>query len=484
MKQIDKKIVTFLLLVTLSGSQVFPQPSVYTVSKVSFSSSVFNEIAPTLVKDGIIFCSDRKISSITEATTYNDERLYNIFFAERKDSAGFQSPKLIKSSGSKLIYYGPLCISPDGRTVYFTSSLISGKAAMKKNLNNPRGIFIGDLNGTIISNIRPFEYNSSQSQYSVAHPSISRDGKYLYFASDMPGGQGLSDIWYCELIDGKWGKPVNPGSNVNSSSRENYPYIHPSGRLYFSSDRPGNADFLGGFDVYYTTMVYGGWETPFPLPSPINSKSDDFAFAADDNMQSGYFSRRTGLSDDIWQFKSTIIRKLSCDTLQVNSYTYEFIEENAIRYDTMPVPFKFRWDFGDSSTAEGIRAEHTFKGPGNYIIRLDVVNLVTNQVEANQKTYELEIVDAEQPYITAPDRSYAGQIIKMNADSTNLPGWNIVQYYWNFGDESIELGKEVSKAYQRPGFYNIQLIVTAAPDANGFVREACVSKNINVIRRP
>lgn len=458
------------------------QPSVYSLNKLDINTSFYNEIAPTIIKDGIIFCSDRKFSSVTSGTTFKDERLYNIFYAERKDSSRWYNPDPVKSPGSKLIYYGPVSVASDGKTVYFTSSQISGKAARKKDINNPRGIFIGELSGTQILNVRPFEYNNPD--YSVAHPSISRDGRYLFFASDMPGGQGLSDLYYCENINSKWSKPVNLGSKVNSSSRENYPFIHPSGRLYFSSDRQGNADFLGGSDIYFTTLLYGEWDSPLPLPSPINSKGDDFAFVAEDNLQTGYFSRKTGSSDDIWQFNSTIIRKLSCDTLEINNYCYQFIEENAIRYDTLPVPFKFRWNFGDGEVSEGVTVEHCYKGPGNYVVRLDVVNLVTNEVEANQKTYDLEITDIEQAYISAPDVAGAGQVIRMSADSTNLPGWDIVQYYWNFGDDSIDTGMEVSKAYLRPGMYNIQLIVTAAPDTNGVVRETCISKNIRINRQP
>jgi PKD repeat protein len=72
--------------------------------------------------------------------------------------------------------------------------------------------------------------------------------------------------------------------------------------------------------------------------------------------------------------------------------------------------------------------------------------------------------------------------MRFSADSTNLPGWNIDRYYWNFGDETIAIGKEVDKAYLRPGTYNIQLIVSAVPEPGGVVREACVCKNILMVR--
>ena len=174
-------------------SRINSQPSIYKVEKLPVNSAVFNEIAPVIVKDGIMFCSDRRTSSFTSNTTFEDERLYNIYFVEKKDTASFGKPEEVKDKSSQLLYYGPVSISSDGKTIYFTSGVIAGKDARKRNIVNPRGIYFGDLSGTTISNVRPFEYNSLQ--YSLAHPSISPDGKYLFFASDMPGGMGGSDIY-------------------------------------------------------------------------------------------------------------------------------------------------------------------------------------------------------------------------------------------------------------------------------------------------
>jgi hypothetical protein len=255
--------------------------------------------------------------------------------------------------------------------------------------------------------------------------------------------------------------------------------MHSSGRLYFSSDRPGG---IGKLDVYYTSLGYGEWDTPTLLPEPINSAADDFAFVAQDDLQSGYFASNRRTDDDIFSFTSKIIRKASCDSLIENNYCYRFLEENATKYDT--IPFRYEWKFGDGTKADGAVVDHCFSGPGKYIVQLDVINLITKAVMANQKTDTLIIKNVEQPYITSPDRVNAGQQIILNADSTNLPGWKISRYYWNFGDETVEQGREVPKKYMKPGKYNVQLIVTEEPQPGGVVREACVSKNIIVVRQP
>lgn len=472
-----KLYIILLFLFIISIALQAQQPSVYKVSRLPFNSGAFSDISPVIVRDGIIFCSDRRFSAFTDRKTFEGRRLYNLYIIERRDSMDWGKPDEINSERSNLFNSGPLCFSPDGKTVYFTSEVETGKIARKKNFENHLGIFIGELSGTDIISIQPFPHNSSQ--YEVGHPSISNDGKYLFFASDMPGGQGGSDIYYCERDNGSWGSPLNMGPEINSPGSENYPFMHPSGRLYFSSDRPGGN---GKLDVYYTMLTQGKWEIPSIVPEPVNSQYDDFAFVADEAMQTGYFASNRQKSDDIYRFVSTIIRKASCDTLVENNYCYEFLEENAVKWDT--IPFRYEWKFGDGTTGAGAVVEHCYPGPGRYLIQLDVINLVTKEVMYNERTYSLEITDIEQPYITSPDQAVTDQRIRFSAEETNLPGWNIDRYYWNFGDETIAIGKEVDKAYHRPGTYNVQLIVSTEPDPGGVVREACICKNITITGQP
>jgi hypothetical protein len=473
---VKKNLYIVTLVLMLSPSVVrAQQPSVYQVEKMPFSMGLFSEISPVMVSDGIVFCSDRRTSGIKDRRTFEGRRLYTIFKVQRKDTSGWEKPEEIKSERNFLFNNGPLCFSPDGKTVYFTSEVETGKVTKKKNFVNHSGIFIADLSGTELTNLRAFPYNSQQ--YEVGHPSVSNDGKLLFFASDMPGGQGGSDLYYCEWINGQWGAPKNLGPQVNSPASENYPFMHPAGRLYFSSNRPGGK---GRMDVYYTMLTLGSWDVPSLLPEPINSSSDDFAFVADETLQTGYFSSNRSRSDDIYKFASTIIRKSSCDTLVENNYCYEFLEENAVKWDTLP--FRYEWKFGDGGKGIGSIVEHCYPGPGQYLVQLDVVNLITKEVLYNEKTYNLLVTDVEQPYISCPDQGAAGLRMRFSADSTNLPGWNIDRYYWNFGDETIAIGKEVDKTYLKSGTYNIQLIVSTVPEPGGVVREACVCKNIVIIR--
>jgi len=470
-------ILVILLVVLTAASTSAQEASPYMIKKLPLNLPAFSDMSPVIIEDGIMFCSDRRLSGVIDRTSFDNRRLYNIYIAEKIDSSRWQKPNPVKSDRISQFNTGPLCIAPDGETVWFTSEIETGIPSRNRKFRNRSGIFSARLSGLELLSIEPFKYNNIE--FDIGQPSISADGRYLFFASDMPGGEGGSDLYFCELINGEWSAPVNLGPKVNSSETDNYPCIHSTGRLYFTSNRQGG---MGGLDVYYCDFIDGSWDTPIRLPEPINSSSDDFAFVALRDLQKGYFASNRRRNDDIYEFTMSIIRKSSCNPLEINDYCYEFVEENAIRYDT--IPFNYEWRFGDGNKALGSIVEHCYSGPGKYLVQLDVTNLVTNEKTLNQKSQMLIVEDVEQAYISCPEAAETGRILEFSADSTNLPGWDISSYYWNFGDETIATGKDVEKTFLRPGTYNIQLIVTAKAAEDGIIRETCVSKNITIKGSP
>jgi hypothetical protein len=470
-------IILFLLVFAPALKSQDEQPELYKIKRMPFSSGFYSEISPVIINDGIIFCSDRRFSGIRDRTSFQGKRIYNMYLVQPKDTSDWLQPDEIKGERTNMFNSGPLCFSADGKTIFFTSEVETGHSASKRNFKNHSGIFYATVSGSTVGTITPFQYNSTQ--YDIGQPSISKDGKYLFFSSNMPGGQGGNDIYYCELINNTWDKPKNLGNKINTSGNENYPFIHPSGRLYFSSDKPGGK---GKMDVYYSSLYLGSWEDPVAMPEPVNSSADDFAFVFDDQMQDGYFASNRERTDDIFRITSTVIRKASCDTLSENNYCYQLEEVNAVKFDTLP--FRYEWKLGDGTKGIGPSVVHCYPGPGTYHVQLDVVNLVTKEVLYNEKSYDLEIMDKEQPYISAPDEVIAGQKIHLSAEKTNLPGWNISRYYWNFNDGTVIVGKDVDKVYNKPGTYTVQLIVSVDPEPGAPVREACVCKNIIIRNKP
>lgn len=207
-------------------------------------------------------------------------------------------------------HIGPVAASADGNTLFVTRTYPGKDGAKVKEhhrryLTHKLELYIHTHNPDGSASIEPFPYNNVK-EYSVGHAALSTDGMTLYFVSDMPGGQGGTDIWYSERrADGSWDKPVNAGAMVNSTGDELFPNIGPGGTLYFSSD--GFAG-MGGLDVFRSEGRKGTWSRPENLRHPVNSPGDDFAYLTtsdDEERVMGYLSsnRQGGKGgDDIYSF--------------------------------------------------------------------------------------------------------------------------------------------------------------------------------------
>jgi len=174
----------------------------------------------------------------------------------------------------------------------------------------------------------PFEYNNVE-EYSVGHPAITPDGQTLYFVSDMPGGYGSTDIYYCEkLSNGKWSKPQNAGSVINTDGKEVFPYVDDEGTLFFSSD--GHAG-MGGLDIFKSVGQKQSWSDPENMKCPINSPKDDFSIYFTETGIYGFLaSNRVGGvgDDDIYSFEyappKSLILAIATKVKQDDNSTIDF----------------------------------------------------------------------------------------------------------------------------------------------------------------
>ena len=217
------------------------------------------------------------------------------------------SPIAVKEMGKVLnskYHEGPVTFYKDGNRMIFTrNNFLNGKYKTSKDGINKLKLYSAEYGKDLKwSKVQELPLNSDD--YSTGHPTLSNDDKYLYFASDRPGGMGGTDIYVAKAEGDKWSEPVNLGPAVNTKGNEMFPFVDEKGNLYFSSDgHPG----LGDLDIYFVQMIEGTIpKKPFNLGAPINSNKDDFGIIADGERKSGFLSsnrRRGGVDDDIYRFE-------------------------------------------------------------------------------------------------------------------------------------------------------------------------------------
>ena len=195
---------------------------------------------------------------------------------------------------------GPATFSRDGSRIIFTrNNYNEGKTGKSAEGVNKLKLYTALLQNGGWTNVEELPFNSDE--YSVGHPTLSRDGQLLYFASDMPGGFGGTDIYVSRYQNGQWGKPTNLGQTLNTKGNELFPFVDDAGNVYFSSDgRRG----LGALDIFFAVMSGPSTvQAVEHLGAPINSPQDDFGFITDANRLGGYFSsNRLDGNDNIYRF--------------------------------------------------------------------------------------------------------------------------------------------------------------------------------------
>ncbi len=252
----------------------------------------------------IMFISNRAWEGLTQRDwSGNNLPFLDIFTSKLGSNMQMESEKMFSKRVNTKYHEGPLTYSPNGRRVYFTRNNLGIKGKHKyddKGIQNLKLYYADvDADGNWV-NIKECPYNSQA--FSVGHPTLSKDGKTLYFTSDMPGGFGGADIYKATIREGledvAFGTPINLGSEINTEGQEMFPWMDVDGNLWFASDgHPG----FGGLDVFVAQQAHEATSYKAEnIGAPINGNRDDFAFIMNVDAETGYFSsnRLSGKGDD------------------------------------------------------------------------------------------------------------------------------------------------------------------------------------------
>lgn len=476
-------LFTVFISLSLSGqketyflqTKVVGQFESYSVKKASFSTDKYDEFSPVYYKNGIVFCSNRPLTKVLNYSTEQNKGLIKINVLDTAGQGLSSTVRLFSKNLNTKLNDGPVTFNSKGDTIYYSRNIsIEGKLSELSSVRNKLGIFYAVLDGGEWTKIRELRVNSEW--YNVTTPWISPDGKKLYFASDKPGGFGGSDIYYCAWKQDYWDEPVNLGPVINTKGNESYPFINAAGEFFFSSDgHPGS----GGKDIFFSRMSDTVWIEPVCLDAPINSQYDDFGIFTDTLMNEGYFSSNRDRSVDIFHFSTNYSQIFYNIPQKENHYCLTFKDNGSIVIDTLNLQYK--WSFGDEISAKGSTVSHCFSGPGNYIVRLDIVEKESGKLFFTKLIYNLQLHDFVQPYIESPAFAVKGQNISFDGLKSFLPGFTVLGYSWDFGDKTRTRGEKVTHSFPEKGEYSVNLELALRSDSSGLIKKTGVTKQIIIL---
>ena len=231
----------------------------------------------------LYFTSSNEKATGTNKSEITGTKNSDIFYATKDEKGNWQRPEPAGGELNTEFDEGIVCFSPDGQTMYLTVA--------KRNPNSDSSVEIYTSRRSDATWSAPQKFEILKDTISaLGHPSVSPDGRYLYFASDMPGGYGGKDIWRINLLE-RAGSLENLGEQINTPGDEMFPYARTDSTLYFSSDgHPG----FGGLDLFRARLNSTGdrWSVD-NMGVPMNSSGDDFGITYGQG-ESGFFSSNRG----------------------------------------------------------------------------------------------------------------------------------------------------------------------------------------------
>lgn len=302
----------------LTARKLKEEGSQYIVKKMDLFNSRRADYSPMFCGDQyeqLFFTSTRNEAEGDELSGITGTKNGDIFYSQKDEKGKWGKPQQITSGLNTEFDEGACCFSPDQRMMYLTQCV--------SDPSYPRyaTIVTSNRSDAAWSKVSKLEV-TRDTLSSYAHPAVSPDGEWLYFASDMPGGKGGFDIWRVRLTAAGLGGVENLGEPINTPGDEMFPTFRPNGDLYFSSNgHPG----LGGLDIFIARYDKNKKKVVLEHPGyPLNSQADDFGMTFEGAHNKGFFSSNRGDGrgwDHIYSFeKPEIIQTVTGWVYEMEGY--------------------------------------------------------------------------------------------------------------------------------------------------------------------
>jgi outer membrane protein OmpA-like peptidoglycan-associated protein/tetratricopeptide (TPR) repeat protein len=363
----------------------------YALKEFMHNSKFDDFSAFTFMNDKIIFTSNRTKSTwITRRHGWTGNSYCHMFMTEKNEFGEYETPAMFIAEYAPKFNDGPFCASKDGTNIFFTRNSTNKK---DQSLDGSQKLKI--MQATILNDnlqsLMVLKFNSNE--YNCAHPALSADGKTLYFASDMGGGQGGMDLYYCKKdAGGAWGSPINLGEKVNTKGNELFPSITEDNILYFASN---GHEGLGGLDIYETKIRDDKAGKVYNMGKPVNSEHDDFAYNLNADGKKGFLSsnrKNGGMNDDIYNVD--VLRKVSrgktVNFIIKDKNTQELLPLTTIKLNTDSFMTNEKGEF-QTVLEEDINYALLVKREKYFEIQDSISTKSSTEEEEFTKTIELEI---------------------------------------------------------------------------------------------
>lgn len=294
------------------------------------------EFSPSYYGEGIVFVSTldpkqrRKNGQLKKVKEENEEldlwindNFMTLYFATKNENGELAEVDVFSSNLSTKYHEGPVTFDQSEERIFFSrNQYLKGKKRTDKKGIMKMNIYSAIKSGDDWVNEKGMPWNTQE--YEEVHPTLTADGKRLYFASNRPGGLGGMDLYYSDFQGGEWKEPINLGDTINTAGNEIFPFIHEDGTLYFASDGWGG---FGGLDIFSTEQrAQNQWQAPINIGTPFNSPKDDFGFILNITGTAGYLSSaRDGGNgkDDIYSFNMKDKNQLGNQKIKATICVYD-----------------------------------------------------------------------------------------------------------------------------------------------------------------
>ncbi|MFK7933598.1 MAG: OmpA family protein [Saprospiraceae bacterium] len=277
--------------------------------------------------DGLVFTSTRSTAEqIRRQDKWTQSSFSDLYFSKKTTDGSYTKPESLRGKINRKYHDGVATFNQSQSLMIFSRNDQRGRNKQGiidlklYSAQNPQNFWVDSRENPIALQLdEPLdgeesywvdmgELNINDAEFSSCHPTLSKDGRRLYFASNRPGGYGGMDIWLAEQLDGEWQTPINLGPTINSAGNEIFPFIANDEKLYYASD--GHLG-VGGLDIFVGQKANDSdernWSIRENLGTPFNSPDDDFSFTTDETNTHGYLtSNRAGGKgqDDLYEWEA------------------------------------------------------------------------------------------------------------------------------------------------------------------------------------